>query len=207
MAESGDRGLKRFSGEGDDPGKALRQWRSWATAKMWTMKDLNPKPTCTLDLYPVRRSRLGGGRTSDIGKPCVEGGDADLWKVLEDRFPEKEATDLMGEALGEVFALSASEGETAKQWTARVRETFDRCKRRANTDFPSPARGWIALNCAGLSEEQKAIIKAKTQGSLEYDDVSKAFRSCFPMYKAGSKAKKTNWCSGCRGRKSATRGI
>eukprot|EP00435_Cladocopium_sp_Y103_P030606 s4283_g7.t1 len=96
----------------------------------------------------------------------------------------------MGEALGEVFSLSASEGETAKQWTARVRETFDRCKRRANTDFPGPARGWITLNCAGLTEEQKAIIKAKTQGSLEYDDVSKAFRSCFPMYKAGSRAKK-----------------
>ena len=46
------------------------------------------------------------------------------------------------------------------------------------------------LNCAGLSEEQKAIIKAKTQGSLQLDDISAAFRSCFPLYKANNKARR-----------------
>ena len=72
----------------------------------------------------------------------------------------------MGEVLGEVFSLAAMDGETSKQWTARVKETFERCRRKAETDFPSSARGWITLNCAGLSEQEKAIIKAKTQGSL-----------------------------------------
>lgn len=71
--------------------------------------------------------------------------------------------DLMGESLGQDFSLAATEGESAQAWTARVRETFDKRKGRANTDFPSTARGWITLNCAGLSEQQKAIIKAKTQ--------------------------------------------
>ena len=42
MAEAGDRGLKRFHGDVEDPGKALRQWKSWALAKMMTMKDLSP---------------------------------------------------------------------------------------------------------------------------------------------------------------------
>ena len=58
-----------------------------------------------------------------------------------------------------------------RRWSsvcARVRDTFDKCHRRANVTFPEPAKGWIALHCVGLSEEQKAIVKAKTQGSLEF---------------------------------------
>ena len=190
MAEGSDRGLKRFHGDVEDPGKALRQWKSWALAKMMTMKDLSPKQKAPWIYTLLDGSAWEAVEHLTLDSLAVEGGDAELWKVLHDRFPEKEPTDMMGEALGEVFALAATEGETAKQWTARVRETFDKCKRRANTDFPATARGWITLNCAGLSEEQKAIIKAKTQGSLEFDDVSKAFRSCFPMYKAGTRAKK-----------------
>ena len=47
------------------------------------------------------------------------------------------------------------------------------------------------MNCAGLSEREKAIIKANTQGSLKFDDVAAAFRSCFPAFKvSSSKAKK-----------------
>ena len=38
---------------------------------------------------------------------------------------------MMGEILGEVFSLSAVDQETMKQWTARVKESFEKCKRRA----------------------------------------------------------------------------
>ena len=48
-----------------------------------------------------------------------EDGDKTVWKVLSTRFPEREPHDLMGEALGEVFGLAATEGETIQQWTAR----------------------------------------------------------------------------------------
>ena len=91
----------------------------------------------------------------------------------------------MGEALGEVFGLAAKEGETIQQWTTRVAEIFTKCQRKADVKFPSEAQGWIALNCAGFSEEQKAIIKAKAQGSLKLESVTSAMRSCFPLYKAG----------------------
>ena len=122
---------------------------------------------------------------------AIENGYRKVWEALHSRFPEKEPLDQMGEVLGEVFALCAADGETSKQWTARVKETFEKCRRKAQTDFPSSARGWITINCAGLTEQEKAIIKAKTQGSLEYDAVAAAFRSCFPMYKAsGSKSKR-----------------
>lgn len=188
--DSGERGMKRFSGDVEDSGKAVRQWKSWALAKIMTLKDLAPKARAPWIYTLLDGSAWEAVEHLSLHSLAVEGGDIELWKLMADRFPEKEASDLMGEALGEVFGLVAAENETAKEWTARCRDTFDRCKRRANTDFPATARGWICLNCAGLSEEQKAIIKAKMQGSLEFDDISKAFRSCFPMYKAGRKAKK-----------------
>ena len=61
--------------------------------------------------------------------------------------------------------------------------------RKADGNFPPQAQGWIALNCAGFSEEQKAIIKAKAQGKLDIDSIMSSMRSCFPQYKAG-KARK-----------------
>ena len=187
---SDDRSLKRFSGDGDDPGKDLRKWKQWATAKILTLKDCKEAQQGPWLYTLLDGAAWDAVEHLEIDELAKAGGAQLIWKVLQQRFPEKEPYDQMGEALGEVFSLSANDGETGKQWTSRVRETFEKCKRKANTDFPSAAQGWIVLNCAGLSEEQKAIIKAKTQGSLQFDDISAAFRSCFPLYKANNKARR-----------------
>ena len=42
-----------------------------------------------------------------------------------------------------------------------------------------------------MSEEQRAIVKAKSQGQLDFELVSQALRSCFPEYKAASNRKKS----------------
>ena len=155
MAE--ERFLKRFSGDDDDPGKALKRWKLWCTAKMMTMKDLKPhqKGPWVFTLLDGKAWEAVENMTlEDIG---VDGGDQKIWQVLESRFPEKEPYDQMGEALGAVFALSANEGESLKAWTGRVRDTFEQCKRKGNVDFPEEAKGWILLHCCGLSEEQRAI--------------------------------------------------
>lgn len=184
---SEERSLKRFSGEDDDAGKQLKKWHMWCQAKMVTMKDLKNTQKGPWVYTLLDGKALEACEHVTLEEITKENGEDVIWKILQDRFPEKEASDLMGESLGEVFGLVASEGETAKQWTARVKEVCDRCARRASVDFPKAARGWLALHCAGLSDEQKAIIKAKTQGSLDFDD----FRSCFPTYRAsGSKLRK-----------------
>ena len=61
----------------------------------------------------------------------------------------------MGEVLGEVFALAAKDGESMKDWTSRVTETFERCRRKAKVDFPTEARGWISLHCAGTKSHSE----------------------------------------------------
>ena len=186
-----DRSLKRFSGDDDDAGKQLKRWKAWAQAKMATMKDLKKEQRAPWIFTLLDGNAWECCEHYTLQQLSAENGERDLWATLEDRFPQKEPADLMGEALGEAFGLSGVENETMKQWCARVRGTFDKRHRRANVTFPEPAKGWIALHCVGLSEEQKAIVKAKTQGSLEFQDISQALRSCFPQYRvAGTRSKK-----------------
>ena len=181
-----NKGLKRFNGEDDDSGKQLKRWRTWALAKMATMKDLQKAQRAPW-LFTLLEGRAWDAcEHFTLEQLAAEDGEKQLWQVLSDRFPDKEATDLMGEALGEAFSLCAQEGESIKQWCARTRETFDRCRRRAGVEFPSQAQGWITLHCAGLNEEQKAIVKAKAQGKLEYETIAQSMRSCFPTYRASS---------------------
>ena len=97
-----------------------------------------------------------------------EDGDTTVWKLLSARFLEKEAHDQKGEALGEVLGLAARDGESMKEWTARVLETFEKSRRKAAVDFTKEAKGWIA----GLTEEQKAIVKAKMQESIDLETIN-----------------------------------
>eukprot|EP00435_Cladocopium_sp_Y103_P052219 s999_g16.t1 len=186
-----DRNLKRFSGEDDDPGKALKRWKLWATARMLTYKDLKPEQRGPWVFTLLDGKAWDACEHLSLEKLASPDGESEIWKLLESRFPEKEPYDQMGEALGAVFALAAKDGEDLKSWTGRVRDTFEQCQRKGNVKFPEEAKGWILLHCAGMSEEQRAIVKAKSQGQLGFELVSQALRSCFPEYKASGTRKKT----------------
>ncbi|CAE7220049.1 GIP, partial [Symbiodinium pilosum] len=190
MNGADERGLKRFNGEDDDAGKQLRKWKLWAQAKMATMKDFAAKQQGPWIYTLLDGKALEAVEHLTLEDMTKDSGAETIWKLLDLRFLERASEDQMGEALGEVFGLCAREGESMQQWAARAQEVFQKCRRKAEVEFPTAAQGWIALNCAGLSEEQKAIVKAKTQGKLELPTVTSALRSCFPQYRAGAKAKK-----------------
>ena len=129
LAMADDKALKRFNGESDDPGKDLKRWKAWASAKLATLKDIKPPqkgPWLFTLLDGAAYEAVEHFTLDDI---AIEDGDRKVWEALHSRFPEKEPLDQMGEVLGEVFALCAADGETSKQWTARVKETFEKCKR------------------------------------------------------------------------------
>ena len=111
-----------------------------------------------------------------------EGGENVLFALLDQRWPVKDKAEEIGEHVSEVFMLKSKEGETVRAWCARAREVFDRCQRKTSVSFPEEARGWILLNCSGMNEEQRAVVLARGSGSLKFDDVSKAMRSCYPEF-------------------------
>lgn len=178
--------VRCFSGEDEDV-KEYRRWKTWVQNKLLTLDKL-PKSARGSYIYTLLSGKaletVEHLQAEDYQK---EGGEKVLWDLLDARFPQKEASDEMGEILGEVFALKAKDNEALKAWIARATEIFDRCARRAQVSFPTEARGWILLHRAGLSTEQQAVILARAQGSLKRDDISTAMRSCYPELTLGTR--------------------
>ena len=115
---------------------------------------------------------LGGQQIAHTERQSPEGGPRGLrvhsfeWKGLG--------------VCGALGPLKAAEGESLKTWVSRASELFDRCQRKCNVSFPEEARGWIILRRSGLTEEQQAVVLARSLGVLKREEVSRAMRSCYP---------------------------
>lgn len=79
-------------------------------------------------------------------------------------------------------SIKVQEGESLHQWYARGAEYFDSYYRKNDVKFPDEAKGWIFLNCGGLTAEQRAAILARAQGDLRFDEISRSMRFCFPDF-------------------------
>ena len=173
--------IRYFSGENED-GREYKRWKTWAQNKLLTMDKL-PETSRGAFIYTL----LSGKALEAVEHLKAEeyqkkDGDLVLWALLDQRFPQLETVDELGEILSEVFSLKAKEGESMKQWTARSGELFDRCARKTGVVFPEEARGWLMLHRACLSEEQKAVVIGRARGELKKDSVGSALRSCYPEW-------------------------
>ena len=173
--------MRMFSGDDCDY-REYRRWKQWALNKMRTMDKLGEEARGSFIWT------LLSGRALEVVEHLKEedyqkkGGEQAIFDLLDRRWPELDRTDEIGENIADVFALKAKEGETVRQWCARSREVFDKCARKTGVKFPEEARGWILLNCSGMSEADRAICLARAQGDLKFDQLSQAMRSCFPDY-------------------------
>ena len=185
MASSSEAtGLRSFSGDSEDA-KEYKRWKTWVSNKILTLSDKMPKEARGAYVYTL---------LSGKALECVEhlepeayqraDGETVLFKLLDQRFPQKDSSDEMSEILTEVFNLRVQEGETLKAWISRASEVFEKCSRRANVSFPEEARGWLILHRSGLSEEQKAVCLARSLGVLKRDEIGRAMRSCYPEFAA-----------------------
>ncbi len=110
-----------------------------------------------------------------------------ILRILDQRFPQKDKTAELGETLTDIFQLRAKEGEGVKAWIARATEAFEKCSRKSLVKFPEEAQGWVLLHRSGFTEEQKAVILARSLGDLKREEISKAIRSCYPEYTMNKK--------------------
>ena len=173
---------KVFIGDSEDA-LEYKRWKTWVLNKLLTLDSKVPEKARGACVYT-----LLGGRALD----CIEhlepseyqvaGGEKVILDILDQRFPQKDKFDEMSETLTSVFGLRAAEGETLKVWISRAGELFERCQRKCKVNFPDEARGWLILNRSGLSDEQRAVILARSGGSLKRDEIGRAMRSCYPEF-------------------------
>ena len=180
-------GHRVFDGNDEDV-KEYRRWKVWVQNKVLTLGDKVAKEARGAYVYTLLAGKaLECVEHLDPSEYQREGGDSVLFKLLDARFPQKDNTDEMAETLSAVFALKAHDGETLKAWISRASELFDKCQRKCSVTFPEEARGWLILRRSGLSDEQQAVVLARSLGVLKREEVSKAMRSCYPEFTAPRK--------------------
>ena len=176
-----ERWTSNLSGENEDY-KAYRRWKLWLSNKLLTLDKLPKEAYGSYMFTCLSGKALEAVEHLDVSEYQKEGGDKVLWKLLDQRFPEKEKSDELAEVLSDVFTLRAREGESLRAWISRSTELFLKCERKTGVNFPSEARGWMTLKWSGLSEEQQAVVKGRALGVLKLDTISQAMRSVYPDF-------------------------
>ena len=97
---SEDKSLRRFNGEDEDPGKALKRWKLWAKAKLMTLKDFKKEQRGPWLFTLLEGKAWDACEHLSLDELAKESGEEALWELLHSRFPEKEPYDQMGEAFG-----------------------------------------------------------------------------------------------------------
>ena len=80
-----------------------------------------------------------------------------LFSCLDERFPDLDAHDKIGESLHNVVRLSVDKGECTAAYTGSCRELFEKAAREG-IELPGVARGYLMLRGARLGPERKAIV-------------------------------------------------
>ena len=176
-----ERWTSNLSGENEDY-KEYRRWKLWLSNKLLTLDKLPKEAYGSYMFTCLSGKALEAVEHLDVSEYQKEGGDKVLWKLLDQRFPEKEKSDELAEVLSDVFTLRAREGESLRAWISRSTELFLKCERKTGVNFPSEARGWMTLKWSGLSEEQQAVVKGRALGVLKLDTISQAMRSAYPDF-------------------------
>ena len=103
-----------------------------------------------------------------------------LFSCLDERFPDLETHDKIGESLDDFFRLKVDKGERTAAYTGRCRELFEKAAREG-IELPDVARGYLILRGARLGPERKAIVLAAAGQSYTERNVAQALRSTFPV--------------------------
>ena len=186
-SSSDSTGLRSFSGDSEDA-KEYKRWKVWVSNKLLTVADKVPEHARGAYVYTLLSGKaLECVEHLDPSSYQKKDGEKILFERLDQRFPQKDASDEMSEVLTEVFAVKAHEGESLKAWISRATELFERCQRKVNVNFPEEARGWMILHRSGLSDEQKAVVLARSLGVLKREEIGRALRSCYPDFIVGKR--------------------
>ncbi|CAK0846977.1 unnamed protein product [Prorocentrum cordatum] len=186
---SGDVSLRRLC----DAALEYKSWRRWIGAKLavetsrgLAKEALGPLVLTLLDDEAERACEHL--ELADIEK---EGGADLIFQALEERFPDKEASDRIGDGLESVFGLAIERGETSSACTGRARTIFAKA-RMEGVELPSVAQGFLLLKGARLGIERRAVVLAASQRQWGFSEMSAAIRTAYPKQMPTSQVHEVN---------------
>jgi hypothetical protein len=180
MADRGGQSMKRFGGTGSSPNADYAKWRRWLRAFYIVQRS---KGTPSTALGPLTFTLLDdvaerAVRHIDITDLEVDGGEEILLDVLDERYPEPESQDRIGEALNDIETLRRGPKESMQEFGGRARGIFANGEKEGIV-FASTIRGFKILNAANLGRLEKSTVLSHSRGWEEMDIV-KGIRLTFP---------------------------
>ena len=111
---------KRYDGAGEDAARRFWKWRKWAKAYLTRPRGLRTEAHgsalfCLLD-GPAELALEG----LNIEELCVVNGADRLFSCLDERFPDLETHDKIGESLDNIFRVRVDKGERTAAYTGRL---------------------------------------------------------------------------------------
>ena len=124
--------LKFFSGDDCDH-REYKRWKQWAQILVMDRLPEDARGAFIWTLLHGKALEVVEHLTRDQYQ--VEGGEKVIFDLLDARSPQKDKTDEIWEIIAEIFLMKGKNIETLRQWSARAREAFDRCRRKCGVDF------------------------------------------------------------------------
>ena len=169
---------KRFTGEGPTASEDYRRLKKWVQSHIFYKKVDSEAQGPFLHTLLDGEALVAVDELEFSSYAAKDGIDI-LWRALDSRFPQKAPIDSMGEALGEVFHLQASPGETMAAWTGRATQVFVTCRTKARVEFPSEAQGWLLMHRCRLDDNQKAVSRHRQRAPIEQKTWVRLFEVVF----------------------------
>ena len=173
---------KRFDGAGEDTARRYWKWRKWAKAYLTLLEAKGtPKEAhgCALFCLLDGPAELAL-EVIHIEDLYVANGAGRVFSCLDERVPNLETHDKIGESLDDVFRLRVDKGERTPTYTSRCRQLFEKAAREG-LELPDVARGFLMLRGARLGPEREAFVLAAAGQSYTERNVAQALRSTFPI--------------------------
>ena len=173
--------VRRFSGNGGSASQEYKVWKKWARA--W-MVGQTARGVPQEALGPLLFTLLDGVAVTALEDIDVEelnqvGGDTVILSRLDERFPEPDMQDKLGEVMKEVFSLKIRRGERTAEYTGRALTAFQKAE-KVEVKLPSMAKGYLVLRGLGLSIDRRAVVLAASNRKYDLESVCSAIRATFP---------------------------
>ncbi len=172
---------KRFSGRGNSASADYKVWKRWMQAKisLETRRGL-PKEAVGPMVYTLLDDDAERAvEHLEIADLEVVDGEALIFTALDERFPDREASDRVGDALESVFGSVIERGESSQAFTGRARTLFATAQKEG-VDLPPVARGFLLPRGARFGPERRAIVLAASQRKWSFEDIAAALRTTYP---------------------------
>ena len=169
---------KRFTGEGPTASEDYRRFKKWVQSHIF-YKKVDSEAQGPFLYTLLDGEALAAVDELEFSSYAAKDGIDILWRALDSHFPQKAPIDSMGEALGEVFHLQASPGETMAAWTGRATQVFVTCRTKRESNSPAKLKAGFSCIAAASTTTRKQWSRHRQRAPIEQKTWVRLFEVVF----------------------------